>query len=100
MNASKIKAELDDIIARCEAVKAEVAQAEAKTPARYMKQTEYAAYTGQSISTIRKWVAAGLPTVKRGGPPLIDVVKAETWEYTADHVERAADVAAHEGDKS
>lgn len=63
-----------------------------------MTQAEYAKRLRKSVTTVRKWVRAGLPHRRRGRLVLIDVAKAHNWELrTADA--RTADHAAHGGSR-
>lgn len=97
MSAS-ILPKIDLMIAELQAIRAEVVreQSGAAPAPIYMSIEEYAAHASVSRQTVTRWLASGLPCVRRGRVVRIKVAEADAWT-PADAIARSAARAAHGG---
>jgi excisionase family DNA binding protein len=101
MNAARIKQEIEelrvqvntrlDALAKCIAE-----EASDEPPPEMMTIAEYAEHASVSISTVRRWLDAGLPCKRRGRTVRIKVAEADAWS-PEEHIKSSAKHAAHRG---
>jgi hypothetical protein len=98
MNAATFKAKLLALRADVDALIEKVdADGDSAEPDPIMLTPEdYAARADVSVETVRRWLKAGIPHVRRGHVVRIKVAEADAWT-PSDEVLRSARIAAHKG---
>jgi excisionase family DNA binding protein len=86
----RLRAMADDGLARCAALTSAPSE---PTPI-YMTIPEYADRRRVSESTIRRWIAHGLPHYRRGKVIRVRVAEADVWDDNTT-VKRMAEIDAH-----
>lgn len=100
MNASAMKARLVALRAEVDGlISAIESTPDATDPDPiYLTPEEYSKRADVSVETVRRWLKAGLPHIRRGHVVRIKVAEADAWT-PSDEVLRSARLAAHKGSR-
>jgi hypothetical protein len=99
MNSARIRARIATVRTELDELEKLVAEETSDTsPQLYLAPEEYADRAHVSIATVRRWLRAGLPCVRRGRVVRIKVAEADAWT-PAEARDRSARHAAHRGDR-
>jgi excisionase family DNA binding protein len=100
MSAARFLPTIDRMIDELKALREDVVreQESAEPDPIYLTPDEYAQRSDVSVETVRRWLKAGLPHIRRGHVVRIKVAEADAWT-PSDEVLRSARLAAHKGSR-
>jgi hypothetical protein len=103
MNAARIQQQIEalrvELASKLDALSRAVAEETSDTPPPLlMSVVEYASHASVSTTTVKRWLAAGLPCQRRGRVVRIRVADADAWTPGAS-IAASAKRAAHGGSR-
>lgn len=103
MNAARIQQQIEalrsELTSKLDALSKAVAEETSDTPPPVLLGiTDYAKHAAVSKTTVKRWLAAGLPCQRRGRAIRIRVVEADAWSPEG-AIAASAQRAAHGGSR-